>query len=109
MFTGVVRQRCQSGLLLLSNQRASARLGSLRLYSARHRETPLEGGGAMHSANTSQYNLYMITDCMRIYVNAIILSFLNNLLIYFVACMTTKWWLHTFIFSLPFDGNNYLK
>jgi hypothetical protein len=34
VFTGVVRQRCQSCLLLLSNQRASARLGSLRLTSA---------------------------------------------------------------------------
>jgi hypothetical protein len=35
VFTGVVRQRCQSGLLILSNQRASARLGSARLGSAR--------------------------------------------------------------------------
>jgi hypothetical protein len=34
VFTCVVRQRCQSGLLLLSNQRASARLGSLWLTSA---------------------------------------------------------------------------
>jgi hypothetical protein len=34
----------------------SARLGSLRLYSARHGETPLEGGGGVqHSANASQY------------------------------------------------------
>jgi hypothetical protein len=41
VFTGVVRQRCQSCLLLLSNQRASTRLGSLRLYSAWHGETPL--------------------------------------------------------------------
>jgi hypothetical protein len=44
VFTDDVRQRCQSCLLLLSNQRASAWLGSLRLYSAWHGETPLEGG-----------------------------------------------------------------
>jgi hypothetical protein len=36
VFTGVVRQRCQSCLLLLSNQRASARLGSAHFGSTRH-------------------------------------------------------------------------
>jgi hypothetical protein len=36
VFTGVVRQRCQSCLLLLSNQRASARLTSAHFGSTRH-------------------------------------------------------------------------
>jgi hypothetical protein len=60
MFTSAVRQRCQSCLLLLSNQRASAPLGSaqldsLRLYSARHGVTPLEGRG-------------LFTECCTIHV-----------------------------------------
>jgi hypothetical protein len=59
MFTGVVRQHCQSCLFPLSNWRASAQLSSAHFGSTWHgmEKTAGEGGGCLPSdaPSTSQY------------------------------------------------------
>jgi hypothetical protein len=61
MFTGVARQRCQSCLLFLSNQRASAHFGSTRHGKEKH----CGGGGCLPSdvPSTSHYFNIQNTCC----------------------------------------------
>jgi hypothetical protein len=87
VFTGVVRQRCQSCLLRLSNQRTSARLGSLRLTSAllgkAWRNTAGRGVGCLPSdaQSTSQY-ICNVCVCVCVCVRACVRACVH-------ACVST--------------------
>jgi hypothetical protein len=59
MFTGVVRQRCQSGLLSLET--SVLQLSSAHFGSTRHGEEKHHGGGLPSDATSTSHYVYILT------------------------------------------------
>jgi hypothetical protein len=69
VFTGVARQRCQSCLLFLSNQRASARVTSARFGSTRHGKEKHRGGGVYRVMCRPRHNMLSVVRTMETTMN----------------------------------------